>query len=448
MKLLRQAFAASAIPLFGAVTLLVAGHASAGGFALNEMSAAGVGNAHAGTAAAEDLSTIYFNPAGLMLQSGRQFMAAGSAIRPSAKFRNGGSTSATGAPLTGGNGGDAGDWSFVPALYYAMDLSPRMRFGIGVQAPFGLVTEYDDDWVGRYQALKSEIMSVNINPTLAYQVNDLVSVGGGISAQYVDVELSRAIDFGSICFGSLGAGICGPAGYLPQRRDGKVTVEGNDWGFGYNLGVMFTPRNDLRFGLAYRSKISHKLSGDAAFERPAGLPAPLAASPTFTDGGANASVDLPESLSLGAYADLNQKWSVMADVTWMRWSRFEELRIRFDNGAPDSVTPEEWRDTIRVAVGVNYRYNDAWKLRSGIAYDESPVKTEFRTPRVPDANRVWLAFGAQYKPTRQSSWDFGYAHLFVKDSSINKAEPPVGGTLIGSYDNDVNILSVQYSRDF
>lgn len=448
MNILRQALAVSVIPVLGTTTLLLSGSASAGGFALNEMSAASVGNAHAGTASAEDASTIYFNPAGLMLQSGRQFLAAGSAIRPSAKFRNQGSTSAAGTPMTGGNGGDAGGWAFVPALYYAMDLSPRMRFGIGVQAPFGLTTEYDDGWVGRYQALKSDLLTVNINPTLAYRLNDLVSVGGGISAQYVDVELSRAIDFGSVCIGALGAGVCGPAGYLPQARDGKATVKGDDWGFGFNLGIMFTPRSDLRYGIAYRSKIKHTLKGDARFDRPADLPAPLAASTAFTDGGASASVDLPETLSIGAYADLDRKWAVMGDVTWTRWSRFKELRIRFDNGAADSVTPEEWRDTVRVSAGVNYRYNDAWKLRGGIAYDQSPVKTAFRTPRIPDANRVWLAFGAQYKPTRHSSWNFGYAHLFVKDSSINKAEPPVGGTLVGTYENDVNILSVQYSHAF
>lgn len=447
MKLLRQVVTLS-LPFVGATALLSAGPVHAGGFALNEMSAASVGNAHAGTAAAEDPSTIYFNPAGLMLQSGRQFMAAGSAIRPSAKFRNQGSTSAAGTPMTGGNGGDAGGWAFVPALYYAMDLSPDMRFGIGMQAPFGLTTEYDDGWVGRYQALKSDLLTVNINPTLAYRLNDAVSFGAGISAQYIDVELSRAIDFGSVCIGAIGAGVCGPAGFTPQARDGEVNIKGDDWGFGYNLGVMFTPRPDLRWGLAYRSKIKHKLKGDAEFEQPAGLPAPIAASPVFTNGGVRSSVDLPESVSLGGYAALDQRWEVMADITWMRWSRFKELRIRFDNGAPDNVTAEEWRDTVRVSAGVNYRYNDAWKLRGGIAFDESPVKTEFRTPRVPDANRVWLAFGAQYKPTRHSSWNFGYAHLFVKDSSINKAEPPVGGTLVGNYENDVNILSAQYHHAF
>lgn len=449
MRPIRFSLVASAAFLLGGALLLAQDDARAGGFALNEMSAASVGNAHAGAAsAAEDLSTIYYNPAGLTRLPGRQFMAAGSAIRPSAEFDNRGSLSAIGTPLRGGNGGDAGSWTLVPALYYAMDIDSRLRFGIGLQSPFGLITEYDANWVGRYQALKSELISIDINPTLAYRLNDTVSIGAGVSAQYVDVELSRAVDFGSVCVGRLGPTTCGSLGLLPQARDGTATVKGNDWGFGFNLGALYAPNERSRFGIAYRSKVTHELSGDASFSKPAGLPAALAAAPSFSNTGARAGIDLPDSLALSGYMELDPKWAVMADLNWMHWSRFKELRVRFDNGAPDSVTQEQWRNTFRLAVAVNYRYNPQWKLRGGIAYDQSPVRNEFRTPRIPDADRTWLAFGAQFKPAPRSTWDFGFAHLFVKDSSINKAEPPIGGTLTGDYKNDVNILSVQYRYEF
>ncbi|MDB5728166.1 MAG: transporter [Noviherbaspirillum sp.] len=446
MRCVRFALAA-AIPLVS--FLLMHGAARAGGFALNEMGAASVGNAHAGgAAAAEDLSTIYFNPAGLSRMRGRQFMGALSAIRPSAEFGNRGSSFAPGIALTGGNGGDAGSWAAVPALYYAMDLpfNPQLRFGIGVQSPFGLRTEYDDGWVGRYQALTSELKSVNINPTLSYRVNDSLSFGAGISAQYVDVELSRAIDVGTICAVRVGAA-CTALGLRPQASDGRVTVSGDDWGYGFNLGVLYSPTNATRFGAAYRSKISHGLSGDASFSTPAGTPAALITGAGFVNTGASANVDLPESLSFSAYADIDPRWSVMGDLTWMRWNRFRELRIRFNSGIPDSVTPEQWRNTVRVAFGANYRYTDIWKLRAGVAYDQSPVRSEFRTPRIPDNNRVWLSIGAQYKPSANGAWDFGYAHLFVKDSSIDKTET-LGGRLTGNYENNVNILSVQYSHAF
>lgn len=449
VKRFRIVVAASLFPLSAIAMLFIPGHARAGGFALNEMSAASLGNAHAGAAAgAEDISTIYYNPAGLTRLPGRQFLIAGSALRPSVNFENNRSVAATGAPLSGGSGGDASSWSLAPALFYATDIAPDLRFGLGVYVPFGLLTEYDAGWVGRYQALKSDLISVDINPSLAYRLNDAVSIGGGISAQYVNVELSQAIDFGSICAGSIGLPTCAAIGFLPQARDGGVTVKGNDWGYGFNLGVLFAPDAKTRFGISYRSKVSHELSGSASFTKPTGLPAPIAASPVFTNTGARAGVDLPDSLRIGGYVELDPKWSAMADLTWTHWSRFKELRIRFDNGAPDSVTPEEWRNTYRVSVALNYRYNDMYKLRGGIAYDQTPVKDELRTARIPDNDRIWLALGMQYKPSRQDAWDFGYAHLFIRDSSINKAEPPVGGTLIGNYSNDVNILSVHYSRAF
>jgi long-chain fatty acid transport protein len=429
--------------------LLPFSHAYASGFALNEMSAGGVGNAHAGgAAAAEDPGTIYYNPAGLTMMSGRQFMAVGSLIGTSTKFDNRRSVSATGMPLSGGNGGDAGDWALVPALYYAMDVDPRLRFGIGLQAPWGLKTEYDANWVGRYQALKSELVSVNINPALAYRYNDQLSLGAGVSAQYVDVELTRAIDFGSVCAVAIGPVPCAASGFRPQARDGKVKVDGTDWGFGFNLGVLYAPNAKSRIGVAYRSKIRHKITGDASFDKPAGLPGPLAASRTFSNTGARADVDLPESINVSGYVEIDPRWSLMADVNWMRWSRFEELRVRFDNGAPDNVTVENWRNTTRVSIAANYRYNDVWKVRGGIAYDPTPVRDGFRTPRIPDDDRTWLAFGAQYRASRNGIWDFGYAHLFVSDSSIDKAEPPFGGRLIGDYKSDVDILSVQYRQAF
>lgn len=441
--------ALKAFPLCAALALLIPGHASAGGFALSEMSAASVGDAHAGgAAAADDPSTVFYNPAGLTQLSGQQFSISGSGIRPSAKFSNNGSLSAVGSPLIGSNGGDAGALSFVPAVYYSAQISPNLSFGIGMQSPFGLKTDYDAGWAGRYQATKSELTSVNINPAIAYRINDMVSIGGGISAQYVNVELSRAIDFGSICIGTFGPAACAPIGFLPQAKDGSVTIKGNDWGYGYNFGMLFTPSTTTRVGVAYRSRIKHTLTGDADFTQPAGLPAPLAAAPTFSNTSASAGLDLPDSVSLSGYTELDAKWALMADVTWMHWSLFNELRIHFDNGAADSVTPEQWRNTTRVSTAVNYRYNDEWKLRAGIAYDQSPVTDQFRTPRIPDADRTWLSLGAQFKSSAKDKWDIGYAHLFVKDASINKAEPPASGTLVGSYKNSVNILSVQYTRTF
>lgn len=430
--------------------LLWCGNLYAAGFALNEMSAAAIGNAFAGAGAtAMDASTIYYNPAGLSHMSGRQFTVTGSAIRPSIRFENQGSVTATGAPLSGGNGGDAGSWSAVPALYYAMDLTPALRFGIGFQSAFGLKTEYDNGWAGRYQALKSELTTFNLNPTLAYAVNERLSIGIGVSAQYAKVELTRAIDFGTVCAGALGLARCAPIGFLPQARDGKVTLDGKDWAYGFNLGALYTPSTATRFGLAYRSHIRHTLSGgDASFDKPAGLPGPLAAATAFSDTSATAELDLPETVNFSAYTELDSKWALLGDINWTRWSRFKELRVQFGNGSPDSVVRESWRNTTRFSAGVNYRYNDAWMLRGGLSYERSPVQDEFRTASVPDASRKILAFGVQYKPSLQSAWDFGLAHIFISDASINRADLPLNGRLVGTYQSDVNIVSLQYNHAF
>jgi long-chain fatty acid transport protein len=426
------------------------GNVHAAGFALNEMSAAAIGNAFAGAGAtAADASTIYYNPAGLSHMTGRQFSVTGSAVRPSIRFENQGSVTATGSRLSGGNGGDAGSWAAVPAMYYAADLGPAWRFGIGLQSAFGLKTEYDNGWAGRYQALKSELTTFNLNPTLAYAVNERLSVGMGISAQYAKVELSRALDFGSACAGALGLARCAPAGYLPQARDGKVTLDGKDWAFGFNLGALYMPDAGTRFGLAYRSSIRHKLSGgDAHFEKPAGLPGPLAAAAAFADTSVTAGLDLPETINFSAYKEINSKWALLGDINWTRWSRFNELRVQFGNGAPDSVIRESWRNSTRFGAGVNYRYNDAWLLRGGISYERSPVQDAFRTPSIPDASRRILAFGLQYRPTPQNVWDLAVAHVFINDASIHRADSPLGGRLVGKYQNDVNIVSLQYSHAF
>ena len=146
--------------------------------------------------------------------------------------------------------------------------------------------------------------------------------------------------------------------------------------------------------------------------------------------------------------ELDPRWALLGDINWTRWSRFDELRVKFANGSPDSVVREAWRNTTRIGAGLNYRYNDAWTLRTGLSYERSPVKDAFRTPSIPDAGRTILAFGLQYKPTPQSAWDLGFAHVFIKDASINRADLPLNGRLVGTYSNDVNILALQYSHAF
>ncbi|NJD67233.1 MAG: transporter, partial [candidate division NC10 bacterium] len=395
-----------------------------------------------------------FNPAGLTRLEGRQLSMVGSGVGPSANFANSRAHPSTSAipsiPLTGGDGGDAGSWAFVPATFYAMDLAPGLKFGMGLNAPFGLKTKYDHDWVGRYHAIKSELKTISMTPALALKVNDRLSLGVGFIAEWAKAELTKAIDFGSACFGSaFGPAACTAAGILPQTKDGRAKVEGEDWGFGFSLGARIQGVPSTRVGLTYRSKITHVISGTATFRKPT-LPGPFAAltsTPVTTNNAAQASLTLPETLSISSVTQINPKWSVLGDITWTNWSRLDELRIRFSNGAPDSVTQENWRDTVRLALAVNYQATDAWKLRAGWAYDPTPVKDRFRTPRIPDEDRVWLSVGTNVKLSPASSLDFSYAHLFVKDASSNDAVAGAG-TLRGHYDDHVDVIAAQLNYRF
>lgn len=382
--------------------------AHAAGFALIEQNASGLGNAYAGqAAAATDASTIFFNPAGMTYLPDRQVVLVGHLIKPQAEF------SGTVTPaIGGGNGGDAGGLALVPNAYYAFRLTPDVHLGVGMNAPFGLKTEYDASWKGRTQAVKSELKTINLNPSIAWKASESLSLGAGVSIQYAEATLTN---------------LAGGAGL--------ATVKGDDYGWGYNLGALWQVSEATRIGLAYRSEVEQTLAGDVGFSTAATLNGPV-----------NAVVTLPDSASLSLFHKLSPKWDLLADVTWTGWSDFKELRIVRNGGAVLAVTPENWDDSYRYSLGANYHLSDKLILRSGVAFDKTPVSDAFRTARIPDEDRTWIAFGAQYRLSPRSVVDVGYAHLFVKDASINKTES--GVTLTGTYDASVDILSAQFTHSF
>lgn len=428
------------------------GFASASGFALLDASGSSAGNSYAGAAAiAEDASTIYFNPAGMSYLKGSQLVLGMHVISVDGHFTKTSATSAVGTPTTGGDGGQIGSDAPIPNFYYSRELNPNMSFGIGVNAPFGLRVRYDNTWVGRYQATNSELKAININPSMSWKVSDSVSLGAGLNMQYFKADLVKSIDFGSICFGSLGAAapaVCGPIGFLPQQKDGEARLSGHDWAWGVNLGALFQISKDTRLGVAYRSSITHKLKGDVQYTIPANLPAPIAASKSFTATTVNTTVKVPEFLELSLVSQINPKVTLMGDITWNRWSRLQELRVNFDNGAPPSVTPEKWSNSFRYSVGMNYQFSEAFKFRTGLAYEQAGIQDDLRTPVLPDNNRRWIALGGNYRFSKNDSIDFAYAHGFIRDSGINHSEPPVGGTIVGKYSVNVNIYSLQYNHQF
>ena len=428
----------------------------ASGFALIEFSGSGMGNAFAGgAAAAEDASTIQFNPAGMSMLPNRQIVGVLHYIHPVADFTNTGSTAATSlgsGPLNGPDN-DGGHDAYVPNFYYVQSINDQMKFGLAVNTPFGLATRYDDNWRGRYHGVESDVVTININPSISYKVNDDFSVGAGISAQYIDVILSSAIDFGAICYAALGPVACTTLGVAPQQTDGFAKLTGDDISYGWNFGALYKLSADTRVGLAYRSQIKQDVVGNADFTVP-GTASFATAGGAFIDTGLTASVKLPASLSVSAYHKYDSKLAVMGDISWTGWSSFEELRIKYNNTAqPDSVTTENWNNTMRYALGVNYQMDDKLMLRGGLAYDQAPVpNAERRTVRVPDSDRTWLSVGAQYILDSNFTIDVGYSHLFVNTTDINNkfesSIPTLAATFQGNYDASVDLLSGQVTWNF
>ncbi len=439
--------------ILAGLILMIPGQVRGAGFAIIEQSVSGLGNAFAGGAAsAEDATTIFFNPAGMTRIDHAEAILGIHWIIPSAEFNNEGSTHVlqpvTGVPLAGGNGGDGGVNVLVPNIYYVRPLGKGLTFGLGINAPFGLATEYDSNWVGRYHAIKSDLVSINVNPSLAYKVNNHLSLGAGFSIQYLEAELTNAIDFGTLdaigAFTPLGIP-AGALGLIPQGSDGFVKLEGDSIGFGFNLGLLYEFTENTRLGIAYRSRVYQDVEGDADFS---GVPAGLAAAPLFKDTGAEAQITLPDTASISLYHRFNPQWAVMADITWTDWDVMKELRFKFDNPfQSDGVTTLNWKDAFRYSLGVTFNPNERLAVRGGIAYDETPIPDpEHRTPRIPGEDRLWLSFGLGYRISDSFSVDLGYAHLFVDDPRIDKSptgEDAVRGGLKGTFDASVDIISGQ-----
>jgi len=433
------------------------------GFAIAEQSVTGLGRAFAGSAAvAEDASTIFFNPAGLTYLSNSEMAAGLHLINPKSDFRNNGSEmpdafmGAGGANISG-NGDDGGKLAAVPNLYYAHRLNDSMVAGIGVNAPFGLVTEYDDDWVGRYHAIKSDMMTININPSFAFKANDKLSLGFGVNLQYIDVELTKAVDFGGAC-AATAVNALAPAPLrgvaatcaVPQSFDGKNTLKADDWSWGYNLGLIYQATDATRIALAYRSKISHHLEGEGTFEVPNNAAVQTVAGAIgITDASISGDIDLPESASFALHHQVNDQWAVMADASWTRWNRFQELAILSPDPANrlNGSVPEKWENNMRYGLGLTYAHSDKWTFRGGIAYDESPISDKYRTARIAGEDRKWVALGASYKYSDNITIDAGYTHIFISDPSLedesNHNDLGESYTLSGDYKASVDIVAVQ-----
>lgn len=399
------------------------GPAVAAGFMIRENSTVAVGMAYAGSGSlAEEASTVFANPAGMTRLAGTEMEAGAALIIPRFEFK--GLASVLGAPIPGDTGGNSGRLAGVPSLYGSFALTDDLKAGIAATVPFGNATNYGNTWYGRYLATKTAALSYDINPNLAWKFSDRISVGGGFSAQYLKLDVMSAIAQ-SLIFGAP----------VPDAFNHFV---GHDWSFGFNFGVLAEIAEDTRLGATYRSGVDHDIYGSLNF---------IAANPALglISGAAHSAVNLPGTAGLSLTSELDPDLTISADLQFTHWSVFRDLVVQSSN--PPADYKQNYRDTWMLAAGAQYQLNGDWMLRGGLAWDETPVISRFRTVNLPDTDHFLLAIGSSWQINQAMAFDAAYEHSIAfarpnMDISANNTDPITHAVVLhGQYDVNVDIVS-------
>lgn len=442
----------------GITGALAFANVEASGFQLREQSVKNLGRANAGSVVGDrDASIVSLNPAGMASLDRNTVQADVTVIDLDAEFAGGGQT-LPGTPLaraiSGGNGGDPGDPIAVPNIAAVFPLHGALEgltIGASIGAPFGLKTEYEPGWVGRYRALTSDLKTVDLTLSAALEMSDTFSLGLGLIYERAEATLSRAIDFGTIaCATSSPAAaplsFCSPLAPFPikpQNHDGTFSVDGDSTSIGYLVGAQFAPNDQLAIGLSYRSEIDHDLEGNLAFDK---RQAPFAAAnPLFADGAGGASLTTPSITTLSVRYGFSDDFRVLADVQRTGWESLDTVEIRRSNGALVGSEAFAWEDTTFLSVGLEYDLSDAFTLRGGVARDESPTNDRTRTPRLPDDDRMLYSVGMTWNVSDSLSVDAAYQRITIDDPKINLQPDFAHGefsSLQGTYSGTADLFGI------
>ena len=402
-------------------TILLAANANAAGFHLREQSAAAQGNAFAGaTAGAENGSYSYFNVAGLTRQKGTQLNIGGTYIAPRAEASNVRYQQIPGDQTSWTRGSDVNNIvhaAVAPNATFSHQLNDKAFLGVALNVPYGMITKYDQDWGGSDHGITSKVMTATVTPMFAYKVTDKLSLGAGLQMQYVKARLTGTSNGGAV----------------------STAMEGDAFDLGYQLGAMYEFTEDTRLGVAYRSQVKHKLTGDLT----ASMPLPSLNQDIF------AKLNTPEMLSMGVFHQINDKWSVMAEYQRVFWSSFKTLDIHGQEYPFLSSTKEHWRDTNFFAIGASYQIDHQWKWRLGLAYDQSAVRVQHRTPRIPDSDRIWYSTGLNYQYNDRLSFDLAYTYIKAHDAHLDTSLTGNGGSHVtAEYTNSVQLFGLSLNYKF
>lgn len=402
----------------------------ASGFALNEQSISGMGTGFAGrSSSADDASTVFGNPAGMSRLKREQVTVGGAAIIAKSDIKGSGT-------FGGSNDGDMVPVVGVPMGYYVKPIDDHWAFGFGVYVPFGLITDYEHGFAGRYFGSKSEVQVVTLQPTISYAFNDKVSIGFGPTINRIDGTLeSAALNRAT-----------------PGSNDGKVKITGDDTAVGYNIGVMVQATDRTRVGLTYHSMVDYKLKGDTKISGPGFGP--------FSGSKFDASLKIktPESVDFSVTHELDDNWTLYAGSTWTRWSRLESIVVNNEGTGPlapalgQIAEEQNWHDTWAHAIGAAYKLNKEWTLRAGFSVDQSPANNQNRSPRIPTGDRKVFSLGAGWNPSDDMTIDVAYSYLMEEDVKIHQStaitDPSFKGSYNAKYENSAHGLGASLTYRF
>jgi long-chain fatty acid transport protein len=427
------------------LSVLIVCSALGGGYQLNEQGARAVGMGGAFVATASDPSAIYFNPAGLAFQNGFNVLGGINFIIPSTTY----------APASGSfmqsSSVSTNSQVFTPFnIYGSYQISDQLVVGLGIYNPFGLGTQWPNLWgqslaiaplygnyIGSYLSVNANIATYYFNPTIAYKINDDLSVGLGVSYVYATVDMTKSIPLGLI----------GPPAYFPMLNglNGNMELKGTGNGFNANLGVICKPIDKLSLGLSYRITTKIDFSGNATYTNMNALAA------GFPNGTGKATLPMPGNLYVGVAYMLSPDLRIEGDFQYVQWSSYDKLQINLPAPAGTVTYAKNWTDEPLLRLGAEYTLNESWTVRAGVIEDLTPQPASTTEPMLPDGDRTDVTIGASYKIADKLYVDAAYMIVLFADKTAPANFPGATGTtptVPGTYSSKANIFSVNFGYSF
>ncbi|WP_157729832.1 OmpP1/FadL family transporter [Bacterioplanes sanyensis] len=430
---------------------LAAASASGQGFYVDEQSALRLGNAFSGGAASgSDASTAYYNPAAMLLV-GDEMAINLSAISVQSEF-DGDATTGDGSIAIQGDDAEADNFDLLPTLYYVQQVRDGLAAGVYINAPYATGTDFGSDSVSRYQVSESNITGIDLGLALGFKATKSLDLGVSMILQYLGAKQVVAINTPALCLGQLDPATCSSLGVDPallgsSTLDGRFEMEGDNTDVGFSVGSVYHLSEQARLGLHYRSRITHELTGSAKVSFPDGATTlvNIAGLESVTTAG-SAQISTPEVLNL-SYFQRHGAWSWQADLSWSKWSRYKELAIQSRNSTVAALTAEpqvyDWNESYRFAAGVDYQLSPQLTLRSGFAYDQSPIDDDNVTIDFGFADYRALSVGLSYAINDQLTVDAGFQHTLQQQRDIDQNNlQSAGARLNGEVTTDVNSAAV------